>query len=91
MDGSNTKPYNIDADSATGKISCMQEEILRLRRLIEALHIELEEARKLLAHAVKEADGWHDECRGGPIEGDALIDAARQLSPNTPTTKPDAT
>jgi hypothetical protein len=33
----------------------------------------------LLAHAVSEADGWHDECRGGPIKGDALMDEARAL------------
>ena len=33
----------------------------------------------LLEHAVKEADGWHDENSGGPIEGDPLLDEARQL------------
>lgn len=34
----------------------------------------------LLAHAVKEADGWHDNSNGGPIEDDALIDEARALA-----------
>lgn len=33
---------------------------------------------RLLRHAVTEADGWHDECREGPITGDPLIDEARR-------------
>lgn len=31
----------------------------------------------LLAHAVKEADGWHDDSHGGAIAGDPLMDEAR--------------
>jgi hypothetical protein len=43
----------------------------------------------LLAHAVKQADEWHDECRGGPIPNDPLIEEARAfikegMSPETP-------
>lgn len=38
----------------------------------------------LLAHAVKEADGWHDDGRGGPIEDDPLIDEARALVAGVP-------
>lgn len=34
---------------------------------------------ELLAHAVEEADGWHDDTHGGPIEGDPLMDEARAL------------
>lgn len=33
----------------------------------------------LLAHAVKEADGWFDESRGGQIDDDPLMDEARAL------------
>lgn len=33
----------------------------------------------LLAHAVNKADEWHDECHGGPIKGDVLMDEARAL------------
>jgi hypothetical protein len=44
----------------------------------------------LLEHAVKEADGWHDENRGCPIEGDPLIDEARMvLAINAARTVPD--
>lgn len=39
----------------------------------------IESLYRLLAHAVKEADGWHDESRGGPIEDDSLMDEARAL------------
>lgn len=42
-----------------------------------AVLAERERLMPLLAHAVKEADGWHDDSRGGPIEGDAIMDAAR--------------
>lgn len=38
---------------------------------------ERERLLPLLALAVKEADGWHDECRGGPIKGDPIMRAAR--------------
>ena len=34
---------------------------------------------EMLAYAVKEADAWHDECRGGPIVGDAKIDEIREV------------
>ena len=40
--------------------------------------------RILLAHTVTEADGWHDDCRGGPIQDDPLMEEARfvGLGPN---------
>lgn len=38
------------------------------------VHLEI-----LLAHAVTEADGWHDDSRGGKIKGDQLISEARKL------------
>jgi len=42
------------------------------------------ELRKLLDHAVKQADGWYDDCHGGPIDDDPLMDAARSvLAPNS--------
>jgi len=34
---------------------------------------------ELLAHAVKEADGWHDDAHGGPLTGDPLIEEARAI------------
>ena len=39
----------------------------------------IDRLRVLLAHAVAEADGWHDECQGGPIEDDPLMGEARAL------------
>jgi hypothetical protein len=44
---------------------------------LESLHREVATLRRLLAHAVAEADGWHDDARGGPITGDAVMDEAR--------------
>jgi len=46
---------------------------------LNAANIEIARLRFLLAHAVAEADGWHDENNGGPIEGDVLMDEARAL------------
>lgn len=40
---------------------------------------DVDELLGLLEHAVNEADGWHDECRGGPIEDDARIARAKQV------------
>lgn len=45
---------------------------------IEAANV-IEKMEVLLAHAVQEADGWHDDSRGGPIEDDPLIDLARAV------------
>lgn len=39
---------------------------------------EISRLRVLLEHSVKEADGWHDDSRGGPIKDDALMDEARR-------------
>ena len=39
----------------------------------------IDRLRVLLAHAVAKADGWHDECRGGPIKNDPLMEEARAL------------
>ena len=38
----------------------------------------------LLAHAVQQADGWHDEARGGPITEDPLMDEARAFLASNP-------
>ena len=48
---------------------------------VDGLRALQEKARliELLAHAVKEADGWHDDTHGGPITEDPLIDEARAL------------
>ena len=46
---------------------------------LNAADAKIARLRLLLAHAVEEADGWHDENNGGPIKGDALIDEARAL------------
>lgn len=41
--------------------------------------VEAERARllPLLEHAVRLADSWHDDSRGGQIKGDPIMDAAR--------------
>ncbi len=47
------------------------------------LKSENERLMVLLAHAVKSADGWHDDCHGGQIQDDELIAEARALvAPN---------
>jgi hypothetical protein len=43
---------------------------------LESLQRELEEARKHLAYAIEEADGWCDESRGCDVRGPEM-DAAR--------------
>jgi exonuclease VII small subunit len=43
---------------------------------IESLQRELEEARKHLAYAIEEADGWCDESRGCDVRGPKM-NAAR--------------
>lgn len=40
---------------------------------------EITALRQALAYAIQEVDDWHDECHGGPVVGDAVLDAARQL------------
>lgn len=40
---------------------------------------ERERWKAALAYAIQEADGWHDEARGGPIGGDERMEAARAL------------
>lgn len=49
------------------------------RTLLALLEVEQElaQVRRLLAHAVAEADGWHDDSRGGPITDDPLMNEAR--------------
>jgi hypothetical protein len=48
-------------------------------RVIE-LEKENAELRAALAYAIKEADGWYAEARGGErIEGDEEMDKARRL------------
>ena len=49
------------------------------RKKLEAQAAEIARLRLLLAHAVEEADGWHAEINGGLIEGDVLMDEAREL------------
>ena len=39
----------------------------------------VDELLGLLEHAVNEADGWHDEGRGGPIEDDLKLNRARAI------------
>ena len=51
----------------------------RERKKLESQAAEIARLRLLLAHAVEEADGWHDESCGGPIKGDALMDEARGI------------
>lgn len=46
---------------------------------IECLRRELDEARKALAYAISEADGWFDDSRGGRIEAPEM-DAARLIA-----------
>ena len=46
---------------------------------LNAADTKIARLRLLLAHAVEEADGWHDESCGGPIKGDALMDEARGI------------
>ena len=46
---------------------------------LNAADTEIARLRLLLAHVVKEADGWHDDSWGGPIKGDALMDEARGI------------
>jgi len=62
----------ITADEFCARISedvkAANEEWQRIKRL-----------EILLEHAVREADGWHDENSGGPIEGDPMLDEAREL------------
>jgi len=43
----------------------------------------LEELRESLAYAISEADAWHDECRGTPIES-AEMTKARSLATAAP-------
>jgi hypothetical protein len=42
-----------------------------------AVLAERERLLPLLAYAIREADGWHDECRGGPIEDDPVMNLCR--------------
>jgi len=53
--------------------------IERLQAANTALQRELDEARNALAYAIKEADGWHDDSRGGPVNG-LEMDAARAIA-----------
>lgn len=49
---------------------------------------------ELLAYVIKQADGWRDDSRGGPITGDPLLDEARALvttSPQSPRPAPGST
>lgn len=52
------------------------DELAFLTRFAEKAQARLLE---LLAHAVKEADGWHDDAHGGPLTGDPLIEEARAI------------
>lgn len=71
-------------DGATHELALLADDLKlfidQLQAENAALRKELEEARNLLAYTVKEADGWHDESRGGPITGDVTIDAARRVA-----------
>lgn len=35
--------------------------------------------RESLAYAIKEADGWHDDCRGGVLDGEEMTKARALL------------
>jgi hypothetical protein len=48
-----------------------------LKDLARRLREENERLKALLAYAVKEADGWHDECRGGTIDEPLMIEARK--------------
>lgn len=62
--------------------AALTEEVEQLQAENAKLKGELEEARKALAYAIEEADGWCDESRGcdvrGPEMGAAREIAARQ-------------
>ena len=34
---------------------------------------------ELLAHAIERADAWHDECWGGKVKDDYMLDIGRKL------------
>ena len=53
-------------------------EIAKLNNMLDALREERTTLRAMLAYAAKEADGWHDEARGGSIENDARFDEIRK-------------
>lgn len=52
-----------------------------VRELLLAGALEVERLRRGLARAIKEADDWHDEAHGGPIES-VEFDALRALLPS---------
>ena len=39
----------------------------------------IESLESALAYAIKEADGWHDDCRGGDIETEEMVNAKKVL------------
>lgn len=45
---------------------------------IEGLQKRIAELEAGLAYAIGEADGWHDECHGGAVEGPEM-EAVRAL------------
>jgi len=48
--------------------------------LIERQAAQIAELQRALAYAIKEADDWHDDCRGGRIETPEM-NRARKLLP----------
>mgnify|MGYP006370316007 CR=1 FL=1 len=74
-----------EADAYKMAKECAQAFTLRgpylVQQLVDAAGVaeEIERWRTALAYAITQADGWHDECRGGPIDDDSLMDAARAL------------
>lgn len=52
------------------------------REIVLEVAAERERWRHALEYAIKEADGWHDECHGGPIESKDMDAARALLGPN---------
>lgn len=46
-----------------------QVKVALLERALAESQARAQKLRTALAAAIKEADGWHDECRGEPCEG----------------------
>lgn len=76
----------IDALLFTADVHCDEEEgedssisllCVRVVGEIRRLRAENDRLKSLLRYAVKEADGWHNEARSGPIVGDDEFDKCR--------------
>lgn len=50
-----------------------------IQHLLAQFGVTTDDLVRLLGHAVKKADAWHDYGYGGPIEDDILIEEARRV------------